>query len=145
MDSTRNPFVEMSPLLEQMRESLVAQLNEAEGEEAWGPDSKSQSSKAPGKAGTSGAENESDDIWNAFDLYVNDLIDDLLELYEISEDEAIDFIFEVADDLAAEGKMPEIPTEEGDAKAVAAWVGAAGTIGFERMVLDAAEEAASEE
>lgn len=130
---------EMAKVLTEMREQLRAEL--AEGEEAWGPDSDAQGDSSGGQPGSTGASNNSN-IWDAFDLYIGDMVDDLLEEYDLSEEEAIDFVFSVADDLAAEGKIPPIPTEENDAKAVANWLGVTGSMGFERMVLDAAEEAA---
>lgn len=127
---------EMNHLLEQMRTQL------AEGEEAWGPNSDAKTG-SEGEPGELGAENENN-IWDAFDLYIGDMVDDLTEKYELDDDDALDFIFSVADDLAEDGKLPEIPVGD-DEKAVALWLGKAGSFGFERMVLDAAEEEADSE
>jgi hypothetical protein len=124
---------EMTTLLEQMRTQLKAR---AEGDDAaWGPDS--SPSGPEGEPGTLGAENETD-VWQAFDMYIGDMVDDLMEDFELNEDDALDFIFEIAEAAAAEGKIPEIPMDDNDADSVAAWLGAAGSAGFERMVLDAA-------
>lgn len=132
---------EMTNVLTEMREHLRAQL--AEGEEAWGPDSDAQGDTSGGAPGSTGATNASN-VWDAFDLYIGDMVDDLLEEFDLTEEEAIDFVFGVADDLSADGKMPEIPSEEDDEQAVAKWLGVAGSMGFERMVLDAADEAAED-
>ncbi len=125
-------LVEMNGVLSQMRVQL-------EGEEAFGPDSDQQSSHTgDGKGGTLGAENENN-IWDAFDFFIGNIVDNLLETFDISEDDAVDFIFTIADELAEDGKMPFIPSEDDDEKGVASWLGSAGTLGFERVVLDAAE------
>lgn len=136
---------ELNELLDQMRLHLQTKphLHEDEGEEAWGPDSDAEGDTSGSKAGLSGAENSSN-IWDAFDLFVGDIIDDLIEKYSIDDGEALDFILSVADDLATEGKMPPVPEEEDGDQAVAQWLGVAGSMGFERMVLDAAIESAEE-
>jgi hypothetical protein len=133
-------YAQMNTLLEQMRTQLKT---EAEGgEEAWGPDS---DAKGPGvgKPGESGAENEPD-VWAAFDLYIGDIVDDLTEKYELGEDEALDFVFTIADEAVDSGMLPEIPDESADEEDVAVWLGKAGSAGFERMVLDAAIEASED-
>lgn len=137
MDAQRKNFAEMNSVLDELRVQLMG-----EGQEAWGPDSVVQGDTSGGKSGELGAENSSN-IWDAFDFYVGDMVDDLTELYELSDDDALDFIFTVADDLAAENKMPEIPDGD-DEKAVARWLGVAGSMGFERLVLDAAEAEAED-
>lgn len=130
---------EMNELLEDIRLRLaedVKRLDEQEpGDEAWGPDSDNDAA-IHGKPGESGAENENN-IWDAFDAYISDLIDDLMEKYDVDEDDALEFIFQTADDLTDEGLMTPIPSED-DPQAVAMWLGRAGTVGFERQVLDAA-------
>lgn len=131
---------ELNKVLTEMREQLAQHLTE--GEEAWGPDSEPQGTSG-GSPGESGASNSSN-VWDAFDFYIGEMVDDLLEEYDTDEDAAVEFVLSVADDLAAEGKMPPVPTEEDSADTVAKWLGVAGTMGFERMVLDAAEEAAKE-
>jgi hypothetical protein len=131
---------EMTTLLEQMRTQLKARAENDDA--AWGPDS--EPSGPEGEPGALGAENEPD-VWQAFDMYIGEMVDDLMEEYELDEDGALDFIFDIADTAAAEGKLPAIPMDDpDDADAVAAWLGAAGSAGFERMVLDAAEAEASE-
>lgn len=126
---------EMNHLLEQMRTQLKTEA-ESDGEEAWGPESEPEDTD-DGEPGEGGAENENN-VSDAFDMYISDMVDDLMEKYELDEDGALDFVFSTADDLAAEGKLPEIPSEEDDAKGLAVWLGKAGSLGFERMVLDAA-------
>lgn len=133
-------YAQMNTLLEQMRTQLKA---EAEGgEEAWGPDSDARG-PGVGEPGESGAENEPD-VWAAFDMYIGDIVDDLTEKYELDEDEALDFVFTIADDAVEDGLLPEIPDENADEQAVAVWLGKAGSAGFERMVLDAAIEASED-
>lgn len=127
----------MNESLEEIRVALAAQQEAA----AWGPDSDAQGDTSGGEPGELGATNASS-MWDAFDLYVGDIIDDLTELYELSDDEAMDFIFDLADALAEEGQMPPLP-ELDDAQEVSAWLGVATSIGFERMVLDDAADAAS--
>lgn len=131
---------EMNSLLEAMRSHLVSHLTE--GEEAWGPDSQVRSTGG-GTPGSSGAENSSN-VWDAFDLFVGEIVDDLLEEYEGDEESMLDFVLEIADELAAAGRMPPVPSDEDDPQAVARWLGVAGTMGFERAVLDAAAEAAED-
>jgi hypothetical protein len=125
---------EMNTLLEQMRTQLKT---EAEGDAAWGPDAEPEGPE--GEPGESGAETESD-VWEAFDRYIGDMVDDLMAKYELDENGALDFIFTVADDAAAEGRVPEIAVDD-DPQGVAEWLAQAGSAGFERMVLDAAIEA----
>lgn len=132
-------FTDMNPLLESIRFQLtedVKRLDEQEqGDEAWGPGSDNDAS-IHGEPGESGASNENN-IWDAFDAYMSDLVYDLMDKYDCDEEQATEFIFQVADDLAGDDMMLPIPAED-DPQAIAMWLGRAGTIGFERQVLDAA-------
>jgi len=131
---------QMSELLEQMKTQLVAE------EPAWGPNSVvSTDHDDDGEPGESGAENSSD-VMDAFDLYLSSILDALLEQYEADEEEALDFIFAVAEEMADAGTLPEIPEDDdGDDADVVAWVGTAKTAGFLAAVMAAAEESGEED
>ncbi len=95
------------------------------------------------EAGEGGAENVSD-VNDSFYSYFNDLVDSVLADYEMSEEDAVDAIFSVADSLAADGSLPEIPTED-DLVATAEWLGKAKSMLFGEMVLAALEASVEEE
>lgn len=128
---------QMNSLLEQLRTQFIA---EAEDETAFGPDSEQDSETGEGEPGELGAKNVTDGF-DAFDLYMDDIVLDLLDEYELDDNDAIDFVFSIADELADEGKLPFIP-EEDDEKALTDWLGKAKTLGFEAIVLARAEAAA---
>jgi len=130
---------QMSELLEQMKTQLVAE------EPAWGPNSVvSTDHDDDGEPGESGAENSSDAM-DAFDLYLSSILDALLDQYEADEDEALDFVFAVAEEMTDAGTLPEIPDDDEAPAAVVAWVGKAKTAGFLAAVMAAAEESGEEE
>lgn len=91
--------------------------------------------------GSLAADNESD-VWEAMEGLMNEVLDALVADYDNSEDEFLDLIFMVADDLAAEGKLPAFPEDDASDEAVAEWLGKARTVGFTKCVLKAAQEQA---
>jgi len=122
---------------------MNAQVNEVLGQirahldERWGPEDDPTSAAAAGAApGDLGATNPSD-VMDAFDLYIGGIVERLMANYEMTDEEALDFVFEVADEKAADGTLPPIPDEE-DAEGTALWVGKAKTIAFGGEVLKAA-------
>lgn len=123
----------------------LAQIRSAlsEGDEAWGPDSVTPNEAADeAEAGDGGAENESD-VNDTFYAYLDRLVAGILDEYEMSEDEAVDYVFMVAEDLAADGTLPEIPSEEDDL-ATAEWLGKAKSVMFAELVMAALESEAEE-
>jgi hypothetical protein len=99
---------------------------------------KVEAEEAEAEPGEGEAENPSD-AWNAMESYLNEVLDALLADYEMTDDEALDFVFSVADDLAAEGKLPEFPDDNAEETSVSEWMGKATTMGFQQEVMKAAE------
>jgi hypothetical protein len=95
------------------------------------------------EAGEGGAENVSD-VNDNFYAYFEGLVDSILAEYEMSEEDAVDAIFSVADSLAADGTLPEVPAED-DHVATAEWLGKAKSMLFGEMVLAALEASVEEE
>lgn len=91
-------------------------------------------------AGTLGATNPTD-VLDAFDAFIGGIADALLAEFDMSDDEAIDFVFEVADAMAEEGLLSPIP-DEADIQALAAWIGKAESAALGAHVMQAAEELA---
>jgi len=96
-----------------------------------------------GSAGAGEAENVTD-IEDAFDLYLTGIMDALLADFDISEDDAMDFMFSVFDALAEEGMLPPFPDETAPEDQVASWLGTAKSVGAAMHVQQAAEEAAED-
>jgi len=80
-----------------------------------------------------------DDVMDVFDLYLSGILEPLIEQYETDEEEALAFVFSVADEMIEAGTLPPIP-EEADDEALSAWVGAAKTAGLSAAVMKSAEE-----
>lgn len=114
---------QMSGLLEQMRTQLVA-------EQGWNPALEADSDQMDG-----------DEV---FDAYLSDLLDVLMADYDVSDEDALDFVFSVADEQVEAGTLPPIPDDDADAGAVVEWVEAAKAAGLEAAVMAAAEESAEE-
>lgn len=128
-------------------ESLRKRLTEMEDAVAWGPESAAEISAetdvADGKAGESGAENVSD-VNDSFDDFMLGIAASLQDEYELSSDEAFEFIFDVAASLSEDGSLPEIPEEE-DLAGTAEWLGKAKSMGFGDLVSAALEGMLEEE
>lgn len=89
--------------------------------------------------GELGAENPTDED-DALNMYLDTILERLVEEMDLDEDEAMEMIFAMADILAEEGELPEFPSDDSSSEDVSMWLGQAKTIGFERVVLDAAYE-----
>lgn len=110
-------------------------------EAAWGPEAATQTRDQQASAGELDAVNDttiSDDV----DAYFNEMIDQLLQAYDTTEDEAIEFVFDVADEMAEEGLIPAVPDEDADDEELALWLGQAKTAGLHIHVSEAANESA---
>jgi hypothetical protein len=95
-------------------------------ETAWSPEG-----EEPGE----GSASNSSDAEDVLDLYLDAIVERLLEEFEISEDDAYDFVFACADELAEEEDLPEMPDDAASDQDVAVWVGQAKTLGFVGYVL----------
>lgn len=126
---------QVTEMLEQMRVRLVQES------EAHGPDSEAGAQGDSGEAGELGAQN-SENALDAFSLYLDDIVADLLEDYDISETAAEEFMFSVMRDMIVAGQIPDLPEDEDDEAGCAQWLGAAKSAGFEARVLAVAEELA---
>jgi hypothetical protein len=120
---------------------MNAQINDILGqigqhiEEQWGPEDQPETTAAADAApGDLGATNPSD-VQDAFDLYIDGIVERLMANYEMTSDDAVDFIFGVADEFAADGRLPPIPEDD---EGTALWVGKAKTLAFGGEVLKAA-------
>lgn len=124
--------------LEELRARLVEQAEES----AWGPDSEPDSDMEA-EAGEGEAKND-DEVEEVLIDYMLDVAEGICDDYEMDLDDAVEMVFDVADQLAEEGSLPFIPPEE-DAAAVAEWVGKAKTMGFGDMVQAMCDSMFSEE
>jgi len=122
----------MFPSVSQHLSAIRKALGEAEAIEPI-------SSEADPQPGEFGAPN-ADPIVDRVDAYLWDIVDSLTTAYEVDEDDALDFVLGVADDMAAEGSLPELPDENAPTSLQAEWLGVASTSGFGNMVLQAAAE-----
>lgn len=131
--------------LEEVRKRLAEMTSgmSGEGDEAWGPGSKTDSDYEDSEAGVGGADNVSD-VNDTFDAYLLSILDSLTAAYDLDEEAAIDFIFDVIDSLVEDGTLPEIP-DESDLKGSAQWAGVAKTFGLAELVLSIAESESEEE
>lgn len=94
------------------------------------------------EGGDLGASNPSDAL-DAFEAYIGGIADGLMAEYEIDEDDAVDFVLDIADDMADAGMLAELPDVE-DSKALALWIGQAQSVGFGVEVMAAADEDAED-
>jgi hypothetical protein len=125
-------FKQANAVLGKIRASL------AEEEAAWGPDSVQQDvAHLDGAPGVGGASNVAD-IEDALDGYLTGIADALLAKYDVSEDEAYDFIFYAAETAEALGMLPMFPDEDAADSEFAAWYGKAGSVKFDAMVMNLA-------
>jgi len=88
-------------------------------------------------------ENESP-VQDQMDAYVMDIKDGIVQQYEVSPDEALDKVFEVADQFDEEGQLPPMPDDDSSDEEVTEWLAAARSIGFAAAVMTSAEEEANE-
>lgn len=124
----------MSTELLKRLEATVKRMTE--GDEAWGPEAAADT-EAEAEAGEGGADNAPAGV-DAFDNYVLSIVASILDEYEMDEEEALDYVFYVADGLAEDGDLPPIPEDE-DPQTNAEWLGKAQTMLFGELVLAALE------
>lgn len=122
----------MFPSVSQHLSAIRKALGEAEAIEPIS----SEANPQPGEFGAPNADPAVDRV----DAYLWDIVDSLTTAYEVDEEEALDFVLSVAEDLAADGTLPELPDEEAPAGLQAEWLGVATTSGFGNLVLQAAAE-----
>lgn len=107
-------------------------------------DYEARPSEAEGEAGDLGAVNMGVAA-ERVDAYLTDIVDSLVAEYEVDDEEAFEFVISVADEMAASGDLPELPSEDDEDDAQSEWLGAATTVGFAAVVMEVAAEAAAEE
>lgn len=112
--------------------SRLQRRMELKMEAAWGPESVSSSvATDTAKPGTLGAINPSD-ADDAFNAYINNIVDQLVSNFDMDDDEAIDYVFSCADELTT---LPSIPDEGVPAIEVSTWLGTANSVEFGGYVL----------
>lgn len=108
-------------------------------EAAWGPESIGSSVAADtAQPGTLGAVNPAD-ADDAFNAYINNIVDQLVANFDMGDDEAIDYVFGCADELTT---LPSIPDEGAPAVEVSTWLGTANSVEFGGYVLGRARSGA---
>lgn len=75
----------------------------------------------------------------AFDAYLSDLVNGLIEEYDLEEDNAWDVFEAFLDDMVSEGVVPDIPTED-DPGALTGWVTEAKQVGLGGKLKEWVEE-----
>jgi hypothetical protein len=78
------------------------------------------------------------DVDAALDLYLDSIVERLVEKLGASEDQAVEFIMLMADELEEQGQMPPMPGEGSSDNDVSLWLGSAKTCGFTNQVLEMA-------
>lgn len=126
--------------LNEKLEALRARL--MEDEEAWGPES-SFEDEMEVAAGEGEAIND-DEVEDVLIDYMLSVAEGLCADYEMDMEDAVEMVFDIADQLAEEGSLPFIP-EEGDSVAVAEWVGKAKTMGFGELAQSLCDSLMGEE
>jgi hypothetical protein len=117
-------------LLDQVRRKLEIDLHEViAGGTTVGADA---------KAGVGGAKNNPTDVADAFDMYLDNILDAVMEHAGLAENAAQNFIMKQADDLADSGDLPPWPTDGSDDE-VSIWLGKAKTLGFHRYCVKQAQ------
>jgi len=91
--------------------------------------------------GDLGAVNEPD-VEDAIGNFIESLVAALQDRYDISEDDALEFITGMADMLKDEGMLPPLPAEDDPEVIKAEWLGAAKANGLATEIMQAAEEIA---
>ena len=115
-------------LLDQVRRKLEIDLHEIVGGTNAGD---------AASAGVGGAINPTD-VADAFDLYLDNIMDSIITTSGKSDNAAEKFIVRLADKLAASGDLPPWPSEGSDDEA-SIWLGKAKTIGFHRRAVKASQ------
>lgn len=118
----------------------VVRRVEATEAAAWGPEQDVEPTDyETGTPGTLGATNVGT-AWDSYDAYFGEIIDSLMATYEVSEDDAVDLIYDVLDEMIEEGLIEEMPEDESPEEEVAVWLGKAKSVGLHIAVGEAAKE-----
>lgn len=122
-------------LLTKIRHKVSARM-----EAAWGPEAVGQPSGTSATLAEPGeleADNPTDanDAWN---MYMINIVERLVAEFDMDQDDAVDFVFDCADELAEEGDLPVVPEDDASDQDVSLWLGTAQSIGFGGYVLAAA-------
>lgn len=115
--------------------SRIVERIESKMENAWGPESIDQ---APSVGDADGGDLEADnptDIDDSFTMYLATIGGHLMDEFGVSENKAIDLIYDCADDMMLHGVLPPAPTDEDEEEDVATWLAKAKSAGFEALVL----------
>jgi hypothetical protein len=78
-------------------------------------------------------------VQDELDSYLMGIKDGIMQQYEVESEDALDFVFEKADSLAAQGSLPPLPDDDSDEAAVVEWLAAARSIGFAAFVMEQAD------
>lgn len=120
----------MYPITEQAVDLLTKIRHKMES--AWGPEAVSQppnSSAQNAAAGDNEADNPTD-VNDAMNMYLDSAVERLMGEFDMSEDDAIEYIFDCADEMAEDGDLPPIPEDEAMDQEVSIWLGKANSVGF---------------
>lgn len=129
----------VNELLGQIREKMDL------SEEAWGPESGQEidpGTHLASKAGDGGATNITN-ISDSFDMFVMDIVESLMRLFTMSETQALASIEHVSSQMAADGFIPPMPSDEASDDELARWAGSAFTAGLQAAVIQFCRDHAS--
>lgn len=107
-------------------------------ETAWGPEAVGRPESdvaANAEPGTLGAENPTD-VNDSVNQFLDNIAGRLIDEYDFDEDEAADFIFMCADELAGLGSIPD---EDAGDQQMSEWLGRAASVGFAGYVFGRAQ------
>ena len=115
---------------------------------AYGPGSMGIGTDKGNKAhpGEGGAENPGEYGDNAWDMYISGICDELMAIWEMEESQAMSLIQQVADEMAADGMLPEYPAggKADDEQDLAIWIGKAKSAGLHGAVFQKARDMEAE-
>jgi hypothetical protein len=78
----------------------------------------------------------------AFGIYIGEISARLEKSFDVSRDEALEFVLEVAESEAEDQDMPDIPDTSDDDEVFAEWLKAAAREGFAEVVVSVANQIA---
>jgi len=80
-------------------------------------------------------EGEGGDVADAFDMYLDTVLERLVNETSMSEQAGASYIMKAAGELASQGDLPSFPSDDAEDGEVSVWLGEAQTVGFEHYVL----------
>lgn len=92
-----------------------------------------------GTAGEGGADNVSQ-AQDQMDMYLSDIADTISQTYGGSFEDALDFLYSVADEMEEQDMLPPLPDDDADDEETGLWLGTAESIGFGQHVLSLAHD-----